>query len=124
MQQPRLSRKTSPHHFLQIPIFIPIHTLHREAITRSGHQRRRINDQCTQLLKAAPKGREIRLARPDIRGSVLGELCVDGGGALQGRVFVEGAVEVVGALVGVVVAVAEGFFAQGPADEVFCGRAS
>lgn len=39
---------------------------------------------------------------------------------MERRVLVEGTVDVVGALEGVEVAGAEGFFAAGPADEVFC----
>lgn len=111
MQQPRLSGKTPSHNLLQIPRLIPIDTFHREAITRARHQRRRINNQRAELLEAAPEGGEIRLARPDIGGGVFGEFCVDGRRALQGRVVVERAVQVVRALVGVVVSVAEGFFA-------------
>ena len=54
--------------------------------------------------------------RPDVGGGVFGEIgeAVRGGG-LQVAVLVEGAVGVVGAFEGVVVAASEGFFAVGPA---------
>ena len=68
---------------------------------------------------AAPRA----LGRPDVGRGVFFEarvlLCV---GALEGGVLVEGAVDVVGALLGVEDARAEGFDAVGPADEVFGGR--
>lgn len=122
MQQPRLCRQTRPNNPLQITPLIPLNLRHRIPITSPSNQRRGVDDRPTQFLDALPEPWQSLCSRPDVVRRVLGRIreAVCGGG-LQGGVLVEGAVDVVGALQRVEVAGAEGFFAAGPADEVFRG---
>lgn len=122
MQKPRLGGTARLDHMLQIPQRIAINLLLSKTIHGPSDKDGDVDDEATQSGERGLEPRQRTLGRPDVGGQVLGEgglgECRRGFGALEGRVDVEGAVGVVGALEGVDLAVLEGLFAEGPAGEV------
>jgi hypothetical protein len=108
---------------LEVSFLVVVDVGEGVAVAGAGDERGRVDDERAELLETAAEGRKTVCGRPDVVGCVFGEIGeVVCGGALEVGVLVEGAVDVVGAFEGVEVAGAEGFFAAGPADEVFgCG---
>lgn len=118
VQQSRLGCHTTPHHPFQISVLIPFYILLRKGITSPCNQRRRIDDQSTQIFRGGAEAGEDILCGPFVGGGVPGEggvvFLAGGGGrgsAVEGGVGVEGAVDVVGAFEGVGDAGFESFFA-------------
>ena len=74
MQQPRLGGQTRPHDSLQISVLIAMDIPASEPITRSGHQRCRVDNPPTQILHARPERDPVHLPlRPHIVRRVLRE---------------------------------------------------
>lgn len=120
MQQPGLSGQAGFHHVLEVSFLVAVDVGEGVAVAGAGDERGGVDDECAELLEAAAESRKTVCWRPDIGGCVFGQIVeVVRGGALEVGVLVEGTVDVVGAFEGVEVAGPEGFFAAGPADEVF-----
>ena len=95
------------------------------AIACPRDQRCSVHNQAAELSEGLLKPWKHILSRPDVRICILWEIriCLGKLGSL--RWIFEGwsAVDVVGTLESIVMAVFERFFATGPADEPFCGWA-
>jgi hypothetical protein len=107
---------------LEVPLWVSLDLVLGESIAGTGDEDGHVNDEAAEAGYGGLEAWEHGLGRPDVGGKILGkggwgEVC-GGTGALQGRVDVEGAVGIVGALEGVDLAVLEGLLAEGPAGEV------
>ena len=123
VQEPGLGGRAGLDDVLEVAGLVVGDLLDGEPVAGARDQDRDVDDERDELLRRGPEGRDVLFRRPHVRRRVLFEARVLGAvRALQGRVLVEGAIDVVGALLGVDDARAEGLDAVRPADEVFGGR--
>ena len=107
---------------LEVPLWVSLDLLLGESITGTGDEDGDVDDEAAEAGEGGLETGENGLGWPYVGGEILGEsgrgeVC-GGTGALQGRVDVEGAVCVVGALEGVDLAVLEGLLSERPASEI------
>lgn len=124
VEEPRLGGVGGADDVLEVPLGVPLDLRLGVLVAGARDEHGRVDDEAAQVLEAGLEAREEVVGRPQVgrevlREGLLGELGRRPG-AVKGRVDVEGAVGVVGALEGVDLAVLEGFLAEGPAGEVLC----
>ena len=123
MQEPGLGGRAGLDDVLEVAGLVVCDLLDGEPVAGAGDQDRDVDDERDELLRHGPEGRHVLFERPHVGRRVLFEARVSFAfGALQGRVLVEGAIDVVGALLSVDDAWAEGLDAVRPADQVLGRR--
>lgn len=122
VEEPRLGGVGGADDVLEVALGVPLDLRLGVLVARARDEDCSVDDEPAQVLEAGLEAREEILRRPQVRREVLREgLLGELGrrpGAVKGRVDVEGAVGVVGALEGVYLAVLERLLAEGPAREV------
>jgi hypothetical protein len=111
-----------PDDVLEVPGRVARHLLRGVPVARAGDEGGDVDDEGAEVLECRSKARQDVLGRPDVAGRVLREGRVPGCELGLDGVRVEGraAVDVVGALERVRLAVLELLLAAGPANEPFC----